>query len=761
MSIKPRVLYVDDEKDNLVGFKYMFREYYEISTVTSAKEALDLMADADAFDVVIADQRMPNMTGVELFSLLVKDYPDTMRMILTGYSDIDAVIDAVNKGQIYYYFKKPWDETEVRVVIDHALESLGLQRELSMREQRFHQIAESMGDWIWEMDVATCYTYASERVKDVLGYSPDEMIGKTPFELMPSSEAKRVGGIFAGIMSRKQPIKEVEHWSLAKNGDRVCLQTSGVAILDGAGNLLGYRGVDRDITERKRAEDDLVRLSTAINQAEEGVLITNKEGSIEYVNPAFESITGYSRAEVVGQNPRLLKSGLHDDRFYEEIWRKISTGHSWKGRFQNKCKNGSFYTEDCIISPVHDSGGNIVNYVAVMRDVTKELRLEEEYRQAQKMDAVGRLASGVAHDFNNILQAILGFSGILMMATKTQESLHNDVIEIQSAAERASELTRQLLALSRKRPTNLSSVYLNEVVVNEQKMLERLLRDNHRLVFVPEDDLKPIKGDAGQLEQVVMNLVVNARDAMPDGGEITIRTENVPQEEMAYAGKDGAFVRLLVSDCGDGMDQEVLGHLFEPFFTTKTGSRKGTGLGLSVVYGIVKTHEGWIDVESALGQGTTFSIYLPVSSRVDEMSKESTPPPDVSDLNSGRGERILLVEDDPVIRDLNVRILQDAGYRIECASDSSQALKSLDGRKDGVDLLFSDVVLPGQSGLELAEEVRRRYADLPILLCSGCLHGSNVHNAIKQNGFGFVEKPVGMTALLQTVREMLDESRKV
>ncbi|MFN8453419.1 MAG: PAS domain S-box protein [Anaerolineae bacterium] len=346
------------------------------------------------------------------------------------------------------------------------------------------------------------------------------------------------------------------------------------------------------------------RLSAAIEQATDTVMITDAAGAIVYANPAFEKVTGYSRAEVVGQNPRILKSGYQDHDFYAQLWATISAGQVWSGRLVNKRKDGSIFTEEATITPVRDDNGTIVNYVAVKKDVTEKLRLEEQLLQSQKMDAIGQLAAGVAHDFNNLLTIIIGYSeSLLTRRLNDHDSARKDIERIKRAGERASALTRQLLAFSRKQPLQLQRLNLNAVMTDLEKMLHRLIGENIAILIVPAPDLAWVLADAGQMEQVLLNLAVNARDAMPRGGDLIFETANVILDET-YTRQHaevipGPYVMLAVSDTGTGMDKETISHIFEPFFTTKEQG-KGTGLGLAMAYGIVKQSGGHIWVYSEI-----------------------------------------------------------------------------------------------------------------------------------------------------------------
>lgn len=364
----------------------------------------------------------------------------------------------------------------------------------------------------------------------------------------------------------------------------------------------------------RRVAAERERLMAAIEQSGETVVITDATGTIQYVNPAFVAVTGYSREEAVGSNPRILKSGEHDAAFYGDLWTAISSGRVWQGRMVNQRKDGSRYTEDATISPVFDADGRIANYVAVKRDVTAQLRMQARDMQAQRMESVGRLAGGVAHDYNNMIAVIVGNAELAIAKLAPGHPVRGDLEEILAAATRSAALTQQLLAFARKQPIAPKVLNLNESVEGLRTMLSRLLGEDILLVWQPAADLWAVRMDPSQLDQIVTNLCVNARDAIDTTGRITIETANA-RLNGSHAGRarsvdPGEFVLLSISDTGAGMDRETMNRVFEPFFTTKQEGR-GTGLGLATVYGIVEQYGGWIDVDSEVGQGTTFTIYFP------------------------------------------------------------------------------------------------------------------------------------------------------
>jgi PAS domain S-box-containing protein len=508
---------------------------------------------------------------------------------------------------------------------------------------------------------------------------------------------------------------------------------------------------EEQLRQRNR---ELERLTAAIEQAAESVIITDTEANIIYVNPAFERITGYSRAEVIGQNPRLLKSGRQAPAFYQDLWSTITAGQVWRGHFINKKKDGTLYTIDATIAPVKNEQGDIVNYVGVRRDITRELQLEEQYRQAQKMQAVGQLTAGIAHDFNNLLTAINGFAELTRFRLPADHALQEMLGKILDSGQAAASLVKQLMIFSRKQVLELTVLDLNTVVVNIEKMLQRIIGEQIILKTALAPDLGLVKVDAAQMEQVIVNLAVNARDAMPNGGRLTIETANVTLDE-AYSAlhlevQPGEYVQLAVSDNGTGMNDEVKARLFEPFFTTKA-SGQGTGLGLATVFGVVKQSRGHIRCYSEVGVGTTFKIYLPCAEGVTApVTRE-----EIGDLPRGN-ETILLVEDDPAVRDLTAHLLRQQGYTVLEAADDQSALR-LDREHSGpIHLLLTDVVIPGANGKILAGELQQIRPELKVLFMSGYTDNTIAHHGVLEPDIAFLSKPFTATSLTRKVREVLD-----
>jgi len=508
------------------------------------------------------------------------------------------------------------------------------------------------------------------------------------------------------------------------------------------------------LDDEKREAAARARLSAAIEQAAEGVLVTDDEGNIQYVNPAFTAITGYAREEAVGQNPRILKSGKQDAEFYQRMWAMLRRGEVWRGHFINKRKNGTFYEEETAVSPVLDAANKIISYVAVKRDVTRELQLEAQFVQGQKMESVGRLAGGVAHDFNNLLMGIMGYAELCRDEIPAGHPIREWIDQIIQITQRSAEITRQLLTFARKQTISPKILSLNDAVAGILKLLQRLIGEGVTLAWLPGADVRPVKIDPSQLDQILANLCINARDAIHGAGTITLETRNVTLDadfcvEHVEA-LPGNYVLLTVSDNGCGMDAETVAKMFEPFFTTKNVS-KGTGLGLATVYGIVKQNNGFICATSEVGKGTLFKIYLPeVTAEVDK-----APALQAENVPQGWGETILLVEDDPSLCRICQRFLEDLGYNVLAAETPEEALRLTEQTPIEIRLLLTDVVMPGMDGRQLANRISEIRPGIRVLFMSGYTADVIAERGVLEQDISFIAKPFTRSDLARKVHDCL------
>jgi PAS domain S-box-containing protein len=628
------------------------------------------------------------------------------------------------------------------------------EQNLRESESRYRAVVEQSADGIYMVDVETKQIVESNvALRQMLGYATDAPLNLRVYDIVADDPAQ-VDQRLAGVILGEQPAT-MERRYRRRDGVLIDVVVS-TAVISAAGRPLVCTNV-RDVTEQKRAEEVRIRLATAVEQAVEGIMITDANGTIQYVNPALEMMSGYSRTELVGNNPRIFKSGKQDASHYNEMWQALQRGEVWRGFFFNRRKDGSVYQDESLISPIRDGTGRVTSYVAVKRDVTREIQLEIQLLQSQKMEAIGRLAGGLAHDFNNILTAITGYSELSMKRLKAGDPLYRNCEEILKSADRASSLTRQLLAFSRRQVLELKVLDPNALIINLQKMLRRLIGEDIALSTQLTEGVWSLKADPGQIEQVIMNLVVNARDAMPLGGKIAITTTNetVTESRAVSHGilKTGEYVCLSVTDTGVGMDEDVRTHLFEPFFTTKP-AEKGTGLGLATCYGIVSQTGGTITVASVAGAGTTFQIFLPRHQQNAEPAPAVAPR--ATAPSSRQAETILLAEDEPAVRELSQLILADLGYQVLVAGNGTEALALYQApTTPKIDLLVTDVIMPEMGGRELAERLRKLNPQLKILFVSGFTAESDwVTRALTKDTY-FLPKPFTAAVLGQKVHDLL------
>ncbi|MBU1343498.1 MAG: PAS domain S-box protein [Proteobacteria bacterium] len=869
---------------------------------------------------------------------------------------------------------------------------------LGGKGKRFRGILEKMEHWIWEVDSNGRYTDCSKSVEKILGYFPHELIGKTPFDFMPSDEAKRVKETFTKIIIKKESIKDLENWNVHKDGRQVCLLTNGVPIISAKGEMLGFRGVDRDITERKLAEDALQKserlyknifnnaraglfrsrlsngkimmankrmaeilgyqsvddcvnnyvaiehyvypamgdeltailqkigkidnfealirkddgsivciqfsgslslqdgffegiatditerkdletllidsekryrrlfetandgilllekkefkirhanpaitsifgysnedcigkemkdigftfeegtpqellqrleidgvihfndiqiktkdgqtidtdiylvdktsliqcnirditerkqmeadrnqLLSAIEQAGESIVITTLDGSIKYINPAFERMTGYSKQESVGRNPRFLKSGLQDKSFYKNLWDTILSGNHWSGRLTNKRKDGTFYVSKCSISPVKDPQSNLLNFIWIAKDITKKAALEKKIAQVQKMESIGILASGIAHDFNNILSAIIGFTELALDEVEKETTLEDDLKEILVGGIRAKDLVKQILSFARQSDELINPLRIDVIA----KEVLRFIRASIPSTIEIDSDIESdsfVMGNPTQIHQIFMNLCTNSAHAMKENGGILRVSINDVEIDKNPEVKDigleeGNYIKIKVSDTGTGIPPAIIGRIFEPYFTTKT-VEDGTGMGLSMIHGIIENYSGKIMVESTLGKGTIFTLYFPITQK-----PEAYQPYEAGKLPSGT-ERILVLDDEASILKIESQILKRFGYTVAASSSSVEALELFRSHPDNFDLVITDMTMPKITGEKLAAALIEIRPDIPVILCTG----GNQKLSDKDIGpKGIKEvmlKPISIDDLLKSVRKVLDE----
>jgi two-component system, cell cycle sensor histidine kinase and response regulator CckA len=626
---------------------------------------------------------------------------------------------------------------------------------LQGRERYFRSLIENASDLITILKPDGTLSYKSPAVERVLGFKPEELAGKRAFDFIHPDDLPAAARAMEEISRAPDTALTVELRFQHRDGSWRSLEATGKNLLDDP-VVQGIVVNSRDVTERNRAGETLreseARYRTLFENSKDAIYITDAQTCFTDLNQAASELFGYTREEMLGMDLKRLfthPSQLH--AFQTEI----EQSEAVKDFAVNLRKKDDSEIHCLLTSTVRRSpDGGILEHQGIIRDITELKGLEEQFRQSQRLEAIGRLAGGVAHDFNNILTAIMGYGEFLLTQLGPEDRLRRFAVEIQKAAVRAADLTRQLLAFSRRQVLQPKILDLNEVITNLDKMLRRLIGEDFIMITSLCPELAVVKADPGQIEQVIMNLVINARDAMPQGGTLTIETQNV-HLNRAYTSrhksiKSGAYVMLAVSDTGTGMDEETQAHIFEPFFTTKEIG-KGTGLGLSTVYGIIKQSEGNIWVYSELGHGTTFKIYLPQAQGKPERVKVNDQP-----TLPQRGEgTILVVEDEDAVRQMIRDVLQEIGYTVLDAHHADEALAICNVHSGPIDLVLTDLIMPDMSGRELAELLKTLRPEARVLYMSGYTDHGIVHQGVLKEGIAFLQKPFDPFTLRLKVRETL------
>jgi two-component system cell cycle sensor histidine kinase/response regulator CckA len=637
-----------------------------------------------------------------------------------------------------------------------------IRRQLVQREELFHLISENAADMIAVVDLQGKRIFNSLSYQKVLGYSPEELQASSPFEQIHPDDRERVRA--ASEEAQRSGVgKTLEYRLRHKNGAWLVLESTSSVIRNDQGEPEKLVIVNRDITERKRAEEALRRSEadsrSAVQDAPYGIYRVSTTGRFLQVNPAFQKMLGYESAE------QLYSKNLAGDIFlhaagYQRVTGLLTRMEEIKDiEMEWKRQDGTHIIVRCSGRCISDEHGAPAYFEMFAEDVSEKRVLERQLRMAQKMEAIGRLSGGIAHDFNNHLGVIIGYSRVLKKALGANDILCEHALEIEKAGQRAASLTKQLLAFSRQQVLTPAVLSLNTLAADMEKMLPRLLGEDVEVSLALDPELGSVKADQSQIEQVIMNLAVNARDAMPSGGKLKIRTANVELDQSytrTHPGsKAGNYVLLAVTDTGTGMNAETLMHIFEPFFTTKERG-KGTGLGLATVYGIVKQSEGYIWVDSAPGNGTSFEIYLPrhiVEPAVEDQKVEP-------EENLRGSESILLVEDAQPLRKLAQAFLEEAGFRVLSAGSGEEALPVAAGCGWPVDLLLTDVVMPGMNGRVLAEQLVPRQPGMKVLYMSGYTDSFIAGHGVLDPATHLLHKPFTEEVFVRKVREVLDGPKK-
>jgi two-component system, cell cycle sensor histidine kinase and response regulator CckA len=666
-------------------------------------------------------------------------------------------------------FQDKEGNTRTSIILRDITERKQAETALRQSEEKYRTLVDTAPFGIQLTDLEGRIVYSNPAHHKMQGYGPHELTGMHIWDLMAhDSHRVKAREYYQTIISNKPAPTVYCSRDRTRDGREIDTQISWDYIHNEKNEVTGIISIVEDITERKQAEEALRRsnrlLKGTFSSLMDAIFILDSKPVVTDCNSAAATIFGYSREEILGRTVDCL----HVDQGSLENFRQhLAAQMAEKGmlhlsEFTMKHKDGTIFPTEHSVMPLEDDHGEKIGWVSVVRDITDRKRAEEEHKklqvqlhQAQKMESVGRLAGGVAHDFNNMLGVILGHIEMALEDVDPAVPLHNSLQAVQYAAKRSAALTRQLLAFARKQAVAPKVINLNETVAGMLNMLRQLIGEDIDLLWCPGEDLPQVKVDPAQIDQLLANLCVNARDAIEGVGKITIETASAAFDEAYCAAHHGfvpgEYILLAVSDDGCGMDKKTLNQIFEPFFTTKEQG-KGTGLGLASIYGIVKQNNGFINVYSEPGLGTTFKIYLPAYAIKSDGVVEKAP-----DLPAEHGnETILLVEDESAILEMTTRILERLGYTVVAAATPGEAIRLAHEYRGRIDLLMTDVVMPEMNGRQLTGNLLSHYPDLKRLFMSGYTADVIAHHGVLEEGVHFIQKPFSMKDLGGKLREVLE-----
>jgi two-component system, cell cycle sensor histidine kinase and response regulator CckA len=763
---KERVLLVDDEPQILNALEDLLGDDYTVFKSESPERALDLVNRDDDIAVVITDQRMPRMNGDEFLSK-IGDRHRALRIMVSGFADLPAVLRAVNDGKVYAYVMKPWDEDDLLHKVQTAAEHFRLTQELEYERRLLRDLMDNSPDGIYFKDADLRFLRANSSFARAIGTAdPADLVGRRISEVLASrADAMAIEDEDRRVLHERAPIMDaVRQHALASKAYAFVSETKA-PIKSKSGSPIGLVGISRDVTERVKTSEALREsealllqqtkiLNSILEGMGDGVLVTTRDGRTLLRNREANRLLGLVDLEVSADaGPEAYGLYLIDGSTLlppsQNPWRRAMAGEALV-QLELRVKNS--VVTDAIVAvtatPLRDSAGDVTGAIALLRDVTQQRSLEQQLAQSQKMEAIGQLAGGVAHDFNNLLTVIVGCSELALEEFEPADTRRDNVEEVLAAARQATLLTQQLLAFSRRQVIQPKPLQLNDVVQNMHNMLRRLIGSHIELTTVVRPDLGLVTADQSQLEQIVLNLAVNARDAMVDGGALRVETD----EEVLTAATaaelgapPGRFVVLTVTDTGVGMSDETRARLFEPFFTTKEVG-KGTGLGLSTVYGVVRQSGGFIQVNTSVGQGTEFKILLPRAAP-NGRSVPSLLPQD-GEASTGN---VLLVDGDEAVRQITARMLRSQGHWVLETSNLNDARRAL-AEHGRIDLVLTDI---GLVGPEFAAEMAKSWSDVGILFMTGGGPLMNRTASSVQDDRTLLAKPFSRAQLLDTVQQSL------
>ena len=766
------------------------REYLKLFTAMEQSPISVIITDTNG-KIEYVNPRFLDLTGYSSADVIGKnprilstghtsndDYAKMWETILAGQNWRGEFLNRKKNGELY------WEDATIGPIKNETGEIthfIGLKVNITPRKkimaelegvhQIYHQTIENARGVPYKFSYQTgSYEFVSNNIEDLVGLKPQDFTPETMSRLIQSHvitdpDARITDPVEYGRAFRngKIPHYQMDIEFHLDNGEHKWVSDFSTPVTDKeTGKVIGSMGILMDITDRKKSEENILYQANLLQSVTDAIISTDRDFMITSWNTSAKIIYGWKAEEVIGKNFRDIVKPEYSYSSREEFNKKFTEDGFWSGEMVHHHKDGHPISVYSNVSDIKDSNGISIGRVSVNHDISAQKKAEEEKTaledqllQSQKMEAIGTLAGGVAHDFNNLLTIIQGHAQLLMMDLTESDPNYRELRQIVNASTRAANLTRQLLLFSRKEAMEFKSINLNQTVGNLQRMLQRLIGEDIQIDTFLGDDPWQVNADEGNLEQVIMNIAVNARDAMPHGGKVTIKTENIvlskAESKIISESYSGRFVRLSIEDTGTGISPEIIDKIFEPFYSTKEVG-KGTGLGLSVVYGIVKKHGGWINVYSESGLGTIFNIYLPaIESRDQKAEKKISGFQDLT----GQGERILVIEDEEGVRNFAVAALRQNGYLTFEAENAAGALETFKNEKGRFDLILSDVVLPDKNGFKVVGELLAIHGNIPVIMCSGYTEERIKQSIIKEKGFRFLQKPYSVRPLLEMVKDTI------
>jgi PAS domain S-box-containing protein len=756
-----RVLVVEDNLEDFDILRIMFskiqHQTFTLDNASTFESGIDRLRRQE-HDVYLVDYKLGPDSGVDFLRQAVQvEMCQAPIIFLTGFGDHELDMEAMSLGAADFLNKNKLDPDILERTIRYAIE----RKKADGIRSRLATIVESTEDAVYSTSLSGIVLSWNPGAQRIYGYTPEEIGGRSLSLIVdPARE-----GEFPEILKTVRQGKAVSNFDTVhrtKNNTNLIVSLTVSPIKDALGRVSMASIVARDITARRKSEDVQSHLAAILQQTPDAVFGADLDGRIFSWNRGAETMLGYGLEEIVGENTSIL---LPSERSEEmEKVRKLAILEQNVPSYETVMvkKDGHLVDVSVMVSPIKDTRGRIIGVSAISRDISERKKTEEslkkreeELRLSQKMDAIGRLAGGVAHDFNNLLSVVGGNADFILSALEQDNPHRDELEEIQKAVRRGAELTKQLLLFGRKQVSKPQAVNLNDLSAEMQKMLKRLIDASIELSIIQGKDLRPIQADSGQIQQVILNLVLNARDAMPNGGHLIIETGNVPKEKLELEQRPTIpaddYVRLNVTDTGTGIPLEIQKHIFEPFFTTKAD--KGTGLGLATVYGIVTKWNGHIFLHSTPGLGTTFAMYFPA---LPESEKPMAKAKQIALIPQGT-ETILLAEDEDPVRKVLRRTLERYGYKVLEAQNGLEAIKKAWDYKDTIHLLLTDTIMPKMNGKQLADELLKSRLTMKVLFVSGYPREVLSQQGILGSNIHLVQKPFELEELAKTIRNILDE----